>query len=321
MKNPQSMTILSLKLRRLLLLCALCWSQISTRLIRVVPVKCRGKVHTNSGTFDAFFLGRSKLDVLESGDEETAEDMTICDVIPVPVTKQQLYDCFLSSNAKSSKTTAPSIDRQQCIAALSGIIGRDGGFFDNLPFTWRTDSSARKEMYSFLTGGDGKTLGGETISLANMDTKSFKRPEEALILCMKKILGCSIVGLILEVKDELGKDSVSLGAAAVLAKPESATEYTVSPTNTLLPVCYMSTHPCTCYLERSLLYVNNFVQDYSDLSSAPACVVNCKLDEVVPLSMASGIPIYIPKQLFVAAAVDAKLTKEEQDICIQYSVS
>lgn len=279
----------------LLILFAIYLPQSSTKLVKLVPVKCRGRVVTNSETFNAVFLGKSKIDILESEGEDI-QDITVCDVIPIPIQKQQIYDSHVSSISLPRDGQQYQVDRQKCISALSAILGRDGGFFDNLPFAWRSNVNARKEIYSFLSGGEGLTLEGDSISLSNVNViESLKRPEEALIVCLKHILGCSLVGIILEVKDELGKDSVSLGAAVVLAQPEAISEYTVSTTNALLP-------------------------DFSDLSTAPACVINCKLDEIVFLSLASGMPIYIPKPLFGGAAVDVTLLKEEIDFVMQYSV-
>lgn len=131
--------------------------QITCRLVKLRPLKCQGIITKNPGPtqqeIPAIFLGRDKLEILEPGDSSSSTDVTVCDVIPVPIQSYEYYQ-YLLTTFKRSKSTERNIqiDKGSCIAAAARFVGRDHGLFDNLPFVWGARGTVRKELYSFLTG-------------------------------------------------------------------------------------------------------------------------------------------------------------------------
>ena len=273
------------------------------KLVKLRPIKTTGNIKTENKDMPAIFLGREKLEVLESsGEYDEYEDgaggmnrITICDVVPIPIQSldqsNYIAKMLLRSKSKNQQlltsTTEATVDKTSCMAAASILFNRDSGIFDNLPFEWGDRADARKQLYSFLSGGYGSCgANDEMLTMNKVNYTNIRSPEAIFLYALDKFLNCSIVGLILEVKDELGKNSVSLGAATVVAKRGFESEYRISTKQVGLP------------------------DETNDLRSAEACVINCHTDELVLLSIATNIPIYMPKSLFLGAAVDVSLDKD-----------
>ena len=289
----------------------------AVKLVKLRPIKTKGSVNVanNNQDIPAIYLGRDKLEVLDSSfssqDENDGEDkktnqVTICDVVPIPIQVLDQYNyivkMFMRSKNKgqmsASSTSAVVIDKGSCIAAASILYNRDEGIYDKLPFEWGLRADARKQLYAFLSGGQGESSyvdSSKELTLNSIEYSTMKCPEAVFSYGLKKFLDCSIVGLILEVKDELGKNSVSLGAAVVLARTGFESEYRISTKQVGLP------------------------DDTDDRSDADACIISCHTDELVLLSMATNIPIYMPKPLFLGASVDASLEKgNDKDLIMRY---
>lgn len=88
----------------------------------------------------------------------------MCDVVPVPVQRPVVYNYITSSfsreeEGKSDRSNSQVIDKASCVLAGRMFVDRDDGIFDNLPFVWKREgeSNPRKQIYSFLTGGEGRT--------------------------------------------------------------------------------------------------------------------------------------------------------------------
>lgn len=286
----------------ILLLCLL--QNSSTKLIKIRPLKCRGTItRTTAGrnptSIPTIYLGRDKIEILEP-DESTAgvNEVTVCDLIPVPMPRNDLYENIVHLITKKKSLTTSSysiIDKNSCITAASIVTGRDKGLFDNLPFMWGQSQGSRRALYSFLQGGDSTTIDGEKLSLKTIDYQSFQSSEEIIQFSLKKVLGCSIVGLVVEVKDEMTRNNVALGAAAVLARTGYEDEFRISSSNPGLP-------------------------EFEDIASAPGCLVNIHMDELVLLSLAMDMPVYIPKPLFLGAAVDASLENSDGELTMKLTV-
>ena len=311
-----------------LLLSCLCLSVLVSRLkavklTRLKPIRIIGKLlRDSSPDVPSIFLGREKLEVLdaENGVEEgQSRVVTVCDVLPVPIVGNDLAYKYIMSlfSRKDSEVTRAEKSASACISAAKVFIGRDKGIFDNLPFVWKREGiDSRKQLYSFLSGGEGvycllyaiphrraqhnTTLTHNThpnlsvicfcctrniflcasvqkgtgfdagkYTLNRFSFDELQNAEAIFPYALKKFLDCSIVGLIIEVKDELGKNSVSLGAAVVLARRGYESDYRISSKEMRLP-------------------------EYTDeLDSAVACVVNCHMEELILLSLATSMPIYM----------------------------
>ncbi|KAJ1409058.1 hypothetical protein B484DRAFT_423413, partial [Ochromonadaceae sp. CCMP2298] len=93
-----------------------------------------------------------------------------------------------------------------------------------------------------------------------------------------------LTGLLVEVEDSFA-DGVSLGGAMVLARPAFASQYTLSANPTL--------------------------PSQAAEAAAQACVVNCRLDELVGFALSSGLPVHMSSSLYDRVAVDASLVNNK----------
>ena len=129
-----------------------------SKLVQMRPIKVRGSIINKSEKSEtpSLFLGREKLEVLEtdaidaSSLPESSADtaVTICDVIPIPIPRRELYENIVnifSRDKRGSRTV--QVDKPACVSAASVLLNRDKGFFDNLPFVWRKSVNSRKEFY------------------------------------------------------------------------------------------------------------------------------------------------------------------------------
>ena len=154
----------SLLLLLILSLTALGPNLTAVRLTKLRQVKVGGKLFREDGPeLPAIFLGREKLEVLDSGSREmkaTVGTMTVCDVVPVPIQRSDtIYNYLMKSyvGRGGSQTKDTSIDKSACVSVASLLISRDKGIFDNLPFVWKNEGlDPRKQLYSFLSGGEGR---------------------------------------------------------------------------------------------------------------------------------------------------------------------
>ena len=92
----------SLLLLLILSLTALGPNLTAVRLTKLRQVKVGGKLFREDGPeLPAIFLGREKLEVLDSGSREmkaTVGTMTVCDVVPVPIERSDtIYNYLMKS--------------------------------------------------------------------------------------------------------------------------------------------------------------------------------------------------------------------------------
>jgi len=184
----------------------------SVQLIRLKILKCRGLLQVSTDkSLPSAFLSREKLEVIsEDVSSDVDSDLiTICDVIPMPMSKERsdsVFDQFKQKVRIKAQLTSPG----------KLFTNRDAGLFDNLPFFWRRDLNSRKELYRYLNGGEGINIEGDKIRI--LYNEEILEKDESFPNSLKSILGCSIVGLFLEAEDELSDNSVRLGSAVILAK-------------------------------------------------------------------------------------------------------
>ena len=99
--------------------------------------------------------------------------------------------------------------------------------------------------------------------------------------------GLAVTGLVLEVADRPSKYSLSLGGAIMVAKKEVALDW------------------CLTW---------NRIKLVTDAkTSTEARLVNCDMDELIGIAMATKIPIVIPEQLYSTVSFNGILEKEEGD--------
>jgi hypothetical protein len=111
---------------------------------------------------------------------------------------------------------------------------------------------------------------------------------------MTTLLDAEIVDLLIEVKDELSSNSISIGAAIVFCRKSVVSDWKISLSNPQLPVV-------------------SSTDDLEDIDQCTACIVNCHLDELIAISLLTGKSILIPQSLFASSAIDARLINDCDD--------
>lgn len=245
---------------------------VESKLIALLPLKCSGSFCVSPlQTVSAAYLGRQKLEVLEGEEVDDNSSVILCDVIPLP-----LMDSRGESLVNQlQKSCVPRVQFGFDPSSIDGIlVNRDKGLYDNLPYIWRKGSNAKLELFNLLQRS--KSSSSEGSFLAAVD----------------RILGSTITGILIEVKDQLSKDKIVLGGAVVLCQNSVAADWKITPSNPLLPeVCS--------------------TDDPNEVAQSSACIVQCHIDELVAISLLTRIPILMPKSLFEALAIDATLTSVE----------
>lgn len=245
---------------------------VQSKLIALLPLKCKGSFcATPSQTVSAAYLGRQKLEVLESEEVGEKNSAILCDVIPIPLMDSR-GESLVNQLQQSSK---PAVRFGFDPSSVDGLlVNRDNGLYDNLPYIWRKGSNAKLELYNLLQKGRSLSSEGSFLTAVN------------------DILGSTITAILIEVKDQLSKDKIVLGGVVVLCQNKVAADWKISPSNPLLPdVCS--------------------TDDPNDVAQCTACIVPVHMDELVAMSLLTRIPILIPKSLFEGLAIDATLTTAE----------
>jgi hypothetical protein len=119
-------------------------------------------------------------------------------------------------------------------------------------------------------------------------------PSTTFIDKMATVLDANIVDLLIEVKDELSSNSISIGAAIVLCRKSVVNDWKISRSNPQLPVVSSTDDP-------------------EEIDQCTACIVNCHLDELIAVSLLTGKPILIPQSLFASSAIDARLINDSNE--------
>lgn len=246
----------------------------TARLVEVSPLKCRGKFapYVDNILFPAAFLSRGKLEIIESSEDEDPNKVILCDLMPIPLLDGRGQALVTQLQCQTEQKSVQFGFDSKSVSNL--FVNFDKGLYDNLPYGWRKDINAKLELFNVIQ----KSPGTDNIFI---DT-------------MTALLDAHIAGLLIEVKDELSSNSVSIGAAIVLCRKSAADEWKVSSTNPQLPL------------------VSN-IDDVEEINQCTACIVNCHLDELIAVSLLTGKNILIPQSLFAASAIDAKLTNASDD--------
>jgi len=206
----------------------------------------------------ACYLGKQKLEVISDVDVEQTEEqdeeevvsseVTLLDVVPIPLLNNNNAAgfSFFSSN---------------------GVLERDKGLFDNLPYDVWSNSKMTKKMLYDTCLALGRSKGSDN----NVYTTFLEAVE--------KVLDAQVTGLLLEIKEVIDK-GVNLGGAVVVAKRSVSDKHRLSASSSLRG---------------------------ADPNETAVC--NIHLDELVYLSQATNMPIWMDKKLYLSVCVDALLTQ------------
>jgi hypothetical protein len=148
-----------------------------------------------------------------------------------------------------------SIAKDISLDKLAMLTNRDNGVYDNLPYKWG-NKYTKKALYDYLNESKHKAV--------TLD-QHFALFQKAMLQELDLVL----TGLLVEIEDSFTDNRVSLGGAMVLSRSAFAPQYAL--TSTLLRPMYMA----------------------SKEDEGEACVVNCRLDELVGFALASNLPVHI----------------------------
>ena len=244
-------------------------SVIKSRFIELTPLKCRGTFSASrDNVVPAAFLSRGKLEVLESEESGDQNRAILCDVIPIPLLDKRGESLVNQLQDNQQKSAQFGFDTN----SITGIlINRDKGIYDNLPYCWKKGTNAKLELFNNLQRSGGTS------------------PKGTFLAAINDVLDSRITGLTIEVRDEINSEKIILGAAAVFCQNDVADDWKISRSNPKLPTISSNDDPI-------------------DIAEATACIVECHLDELIAISLLTGLPILIPQLLFDSLTIDASLT-------------
>lgn len=279
---------------------SLCWVQILqvySRFVEIKPLRFRGTVTVSNAqdSCDRFavFFGRKNVEIIESINPKTgSKEVVLCDAISLPISDTSIQ--YLIEREFSKKQSKPSsvsaLVANMRPPSLACIMNREGGLYDNLPYSWQPGNS-KKQLFDFVNRISGRGSQDST----------------ALHYAVEANLGCEMQALLLEPSDQFAGDKVALGGAALLAKGDSDEKLSYSPVTRVL---------------RRLT-----IPSGSDESSKPGdfevedddhALVSCFADELALLAVTSDTPVYIDEDLFNDLSGDAVIDEQRNgDISIR----
>ena len=274
-----------------------------TEYLRAMRLKCQldiedGFVKADRATLPSFFLAPTKLvaetmtdDVTESEcevDDEGAPVLSVpyCrsilrNIVPVPIrssrdseigtsltaalmaSSQAATGSGSSSSINANANANANINKNSYSWKGAVITDRDKGIYDSLaPFytKWLGISNGGKRVYDQM-----RNMGS---SAANPS------PYHCFLSTIDDTLGLKVTGILLEVADSPNAAVLSLGAACLVAKKDSAKEWILTKAN-----------------------YNALVKEAAR-PSADAKLLDCHLDEAMGLHFATNIPICISDSLY-----------------------
>lgn len=255
-------------------------------MVRLTPLQFEGLLDGKQ----AVFLSKYK-EVEVFGE---AEDLTICDVVGLPLKPHaDFYERVCSKSLFSSENT---LSRNDLINNLRYYIYRDKGIYDTLPYAWRAGASnAKKELFDILSGGEASFYSTEEyektnrISLSNSAFKNLNT-ERTLVAVLRRVLGIEVSKLVVEVSDIISSQSYKLGGAIVVTKSTLSNE---EDDNSALP--------------SSQFAAASLPEPYDGTSEQSSATIAATIDEVILLSLGLQRPIYMEKDLFARLSLDASL--------------
>ena len=234
----------------------------------------------------SFFFAPSKIQTEAIECDVETEACILRNIIPIPVRSS------MQGGIKAAILQA--MDKNSANNTLSSwsadvLLDRNGGFLDNIdPIISR-----------FELRNDAKKGIVENLRLKKDNVKQSTSPYHGLVRQLSQE-GMRITGLILEVADTINEVSLSLGAAVMLAKTDSAKQWILKKDN-----------------YRELIK--------AEKSSRECKFCTCYLDELFGLHIATNIPVIISDSLYSRVSVDGllqkKITKDEMTMSCPYFVT
>ena len=228
----------------------------------------------NRDDLTCFYLAPSKITIEECNSEE--EKCIVRGVVPIPI--RSLWSDVIVSSLQSAlrlSNDGVAMGTSQSLRSWNGavITDRDRGVFDNLSDTLKRLNlvHAKKPIFERLKLKKG---------VAEDPT-----PYHSLLSAVEKETGLRVTGLILEVADAVSEVSLSLGAAILFARADVADQWRLTTGN-----------------YRDLL-------SRQRKASEDAVIVDCYLDELFGLHLATQIPVVTSTSLFERISVDGLLEK------------
>lgn len=201
-------------------------------------------------------------------------------IVPVPIRSAARDDIdvsLMAAMAASQLAQSNPGAKQPISSAYSWkgavITDRDRGLFDSLsPLynKWLQRPNGAKDIYNLMK---------------NVGTGSAASPYHCFLNAIEKKLDLKVTGILIEVADSPNAASLSLGAAVLVTKSDSATEWILTKSN---------------YKELIQLQVR---------SSSDAKLLDCYVDEALGLHFATQIPIIVSESLYQRICVDGLLEK------------
>ena len=270
---------------------------LSMKILPISVIKVLGSFRLPKGVIvPTEFLSRSKLEVLEDAsnddsNENEKSNVILCDVLPILIQDPKGLTSLKESMSSNSNEDSKSIPYRDSIQSF--ILNRDRGLYDNIPYGWKKGPS-KKNIFDFFSNVNSK------VEINKSNKKMQINPYSSFLQAVEQQLGAKLTGLFIEVSDEITMSSVALGGAAIFAKTDSAKDWILNQYNPSLP---------------DIATTDEGIDD-NDIFNSPAVVVYCGLDEIVGMSLGTGMPIYIPEDLFDSATVDARLNKKGDNMSI-----
>jgi len=240
-----------------------------------------GFVKADREEIPSFFLSPAKVSTEEIECSVDEEACVLKSILPVPI-KSSRGDIEGSIIAAMS----PNKNMQMQSWSAAVLTDRNRGIFDNVgPALSRLGfpPEAKKQISENLRKKQGAAGAAGSAS-----------PYHAFITQLL-LQGVKLTGLIIEVADTVNEASLSLGAAVMVAKSDVALDWVLKTTN-----------------------YRQLVRE--ERSSKVAKFVDCYMDELFGLHLATGIPIIISNSLYSRVSMDGLLKVQKTAYGLEQSL-
>ena len=230
---------------------------------------------------EAVYLSREKLEIITQDDDDFDEgrkgkSVILSDVLPLIMERHQ--------------------------TSMSPLVNRDGGIYDNLPFSWSKSGLRYQEQKKCLY---------DRCSLL----RNQFNPVLALLQAAEGEMGARLDGLVIEAVDDFGKGGIVLGGAALFSRWDTDNTDTGGDIDTskegsdhLIPIVVLNRHTRLQDLQHVLSSSPSNKAEVGE-SHIKQCLVSCHLDELVSLSRAANLRLWAPRSLYEQISLDAELTQ------------
>ena len=177
---------------------------------------------------------------------------------------------YISDDIESAIVQAMKTDRSTLFDNWNGAIitDRDRGIFDNMTPLFKKWELNNAKKQLF-----------ESMKVRKVAVAS---PYHAFLAALEQKVGLKVSGILLEVADTINEASLSLGAAVLFSKVDAVDDWKLTPSN-----------------YRTLIK--------EEKTSKEAKLIECYLDEMMGIHLASEVPVVISQSLYERCSADALL--------------